>query len=247
MLIDIIKQIVTKEGEQILSEPKRVNAFFSDLAKDDPKPQKEAIIDCLEHGVVKILKDVTEEERTNCKEKLAQKLRAEEGLDVTLYREAIAILCKVLFETYVERGEAYLEKKQYDEAIINFTDAIRLYPKYGIAYERRGVAYLWKYQYDKAIIDFTEAIRLDPKYADAYYWRGEVYRVRKQYDEAIIDYTDVIRLNPKDAFAYGRRGEVYRQLDNRDQAIRDFEKALALCPSLDWVKKELKDIQEQTL
>jgi uncharacterized protein (TIGR02145 family) len=97
MLLKIVKQIVTKNGEQILFDSKRVNAFFGDLAKDEPKPLKRAFVECLEHGVVKILKDVAKEERANCKEVIAQRLRTEEGLDVELYRQATDILCQVLF------------------------------------------------------------------------------------------------------------------------------------------------------
>jgi uncharacterized protein (TIGR02145 family) len=97
MLLDIVKKIVAENGEQILFDPKRVNAFFGDLAKGEPKPIKRAFIECLEHGVVKILKDVAKEERAGCKETIAQKLRAEEGSDTELYRQVIDILCEVLF------------------------------------------------------------------------------------------------------------------------------------------------------
>jgi uncharacterized protein (TIGR02145 family) len=97
MLLEIVKQIVTKNGEQILFDPKRINAFFLDLAKDEPKPIKRAFIECLDHGIVKILKDVAKEERANCRETLAQRLHTEEGRDVELYRNAIDILCEVLF------------------------------------------------------------------------------------------------------------------------------------------------------
>jgi uncharacterized protein (TIGR02145 family) len=97
MLLDIIKQIVAKEGEKILSEPRRVSAFFSDLAKDEPKPKKLAFIKCLEYDFAKILKDVSKEERANCKESLAKKLNDEEGLELKLCRESIDMLCSVLF------------------------------------------------------------------------------------------------------------------------------------------------------
>lgn len=97
MLIDIVKEIVNRYGEQILFDSKKVRACFSDLAGNEPKPQKQAFIECLEHNAVKILKDVAEPERANCKETIAQRLRTEEGRDVELYREAIDILCEVLF------------------------------------------------------------------------------------------------------------------------------------------------------
>jgi len=97
MLLDVVKQIIAKSGEQILFDSKKVNAFFLDLAQDEPKPLKRAFIECLEHGVVKILKDVAKEERANCREALAQRLSTEEGLQVELYRQAVDILCEVLF------------------------------------------------------------------------------------------------------------------------------------------------------
>jgi formylglycine-generating enzyme required for sulfatase activity len=98
MLLDIIKQIVAKEGEKILSEPRRVSAFFMDLAKDEPKPQKLAFVKCLEHEFAKILKDVAEKELPNCKESLAKKLNSEEGLELKLCKEAVDMLCAALFE-----------------------------------------------------------------------------------------------------------------------------------------------------
>jgi hypothetical protein len=78
MLLDTIKQIVAKEGEEILSEPRKVSAFFSDLAKDEPKPQKQAFVKCLEYGFAKILKGIAKEDRDNCKENLANRLCNEE-------------------------------------------------------------------------------------------------------------------------------------------------------------------------
>jgi len=255
MLLDIVKQIVAKEGEQILSEPKRVNAFFSDLAKDEPKPQKKAIINCLEYEVVKILKDVTKEKRANCKESLAQRLRTEEGLDIELYREAIAILCEVLFgekflesqdegndksketigksnmvETYFKLGIEFDEKGDLDLAIVNYGKAIRLDPKYVFAYYNRGDAYRMKGQYDKAIEDCNEAIKLDPKYAFTYSSRGAAYRMKGQYDKAIEDCNEAIKLDPKYAFAYGCRGEAYRMKGRYDEAIEDCDKAIKLDP-----------------
>ena len=50
-------------------------------------------------------------------------------------------------------------------AIADYTEAIRLNPKFAEAYCKRGYAYGNKGVYDKAIADCTKAIRLNPKLA----------------------------------------------------------------------------------
>ena len=65
-------------------------------------------------------------------------------------------------------------KQNYDKAIADYNESIRLDPKYAIAYNNRGDAWYHKKEYDKAIADFNEAIRLDPKTAVAYSNRGSL-------------------------------------------------------------------------
>jgi hypothetical protein len=107
-LLSIINRIVAEQGEGILSDPRRVTAFFADLAKDEPKPQKNAFIKCLEHESVQALKNAAEPERDACKQKLAQRLNDEEGLDLRLCGEALELLAAVLFAN--EKKKVYCKK-----------------------------------------------------------------------------------------------------------------------------------------
>jgi len=54
------------------------------------------------------------------------------------------------------------ESGDYDKAIAELTEAIRLYPNSDGAYLMRGKTYFVKQDYDKAIADYTQAIRLEP-------------------------------------------------------------------------------------
>jgi tetratricopeptide (TPR) repeat protein len=76
------------------------------------------------------------------------------------------------------------EKGNYDRAISDYTEAIRLKPNYAKAYYNRGNAYREKGDYDRAISDYNEAIRLNPKDANAYHSRGVAY-YHKGEEEAI--------------------------------------------------------------
>jgi len=82
----------------------------------------------------------------------------------------------------VHRGEAYFNKGEFDKAIADFTEAIRLNPEYDLAYIVRGLAYSEKGEHGRAITDYTDAIALDPKLPDAYALRGQAYE--KQGDQA---------------------------------------------------------------
>src|SRR5689334_5928351 len=64
---------------------------------------------------------------------------------------------------YLGRANAYQDKKDYDRAIKDYDEAIRLNPNYGDAYNNRGLTYKSKKEFDRAIEDFNEAIRLNPK------------------------------------------------------------------------------------
>jgi Flp pilus assembly protein TadD len=75
-------------------------------------------------------------------------------------------------KAYAERGAAHLNKGDIDQAIADYTEAIRLDPYDAEAYNGRGFAYGSKGEYDRAIADYTEAIRLNPNYAN----KGEYAR-----------------------------------------------------------------------
>jgi tetratricopeptide (TPR) repeat protein len=120
------------------------------------------------------------------------------------------------------RGYVAFDKKEYDKAISDYTEAIRLKPDNAFAYNNRGYAYDAKKDYDKAISDYTEAIRLKPDYAISYNNRGNAYGAKKDYDKAISDYTEAIRLKPDYAFAYNNRGNAYDEKKEYDKAISDY-------------------------
>ena len=75
---------------------------------------------------------------------------------------------KIQSDMALARGTEALSKHNYDLAITNYSEAIRLRPDFAEAFNNRGYAYYHKGDWDKAIIDYNEAIRLKPDYAKAY-------------------------------------------------------------------------------
>ncbi len=61
---------------------------------------------------------------------------------------------------YINRGNAYKGKGEYDQAIADFTKAIELDPKVADAYNNRGYAYEKKGETNQALVDYKKASEL---------------------------------------------------------------------------------------
>ena len=93
-------------------------------------------------------------------------------------------------EAYANRGIVWARRKEYDKAIADLNEAIRLDPDDVRPYADRGAAWGSKGQLDKALADLTEAIRLDPENDSAYADRANVWFERREFDKALADLDD---------------------------------------------------------
>jgi tetratricopeptide (TPR) repeat protein len=129
---------------------------------------------------------------------------------------------------YDNRGTAYYNKGDYDRAIQDYDQAIRINPNGVSGYYSRGSAYYKKGDYDRVIQDLNEAIRLSPKDTSLYDLRGESYKNKSDYDRAIQDFNEAIHLNPNFERAYFDCGNAYIDKDDYDRAIQEFDEAIRL-------------------
>jgi tetratricopeptide (TPR) repeat protein len=129
---------------------------------------------------------------------------------------------------YGSRAVGYYSKGDYDRAIQDTDQAIRLNPNEPSFYYTSGLAYKKKGDFDRAIQDFNEAIRLNPNFERAYYDRGNAYIDKEEYDRAIQDLNEAIRLNPNNSYNYNNRGVAYLRKCDYNRAVLDYNQAIHL-------------------
>ena len=146
---------------------------------------------------------------------------------------------------YSNRGVEWNQKKEYERALADYSNAIRHDAKYADAYYNRCITYVRKEDYDRAIADCSRAIELGPSanswdaasdtrlsnnqtYSDYFERRGIAYHYKQDFDRAIADYTEALRLYPDNARALDNRGRAYQAKGDSKRADADFEAAKRL-------------------
>jgi tetratricopeptide (TPR) repeat protein len=138
----------------------------------------------------------------------------------------------------VERGHRALREEKYDQAIKDFTEAIRLDPNYAQAFHYRGLAWSEKKEYDKAIKDYDQVIRLirlDPTFDFAlavFHKRRLGLEDRSELEDsekAHERYFAVVLIGEL-AEAYLKRGLAWNEKKEYDKAIKEYDQAIQIDP-----------------
>ena len=153
-----------------------------------------------------------------------------------------------LGESKADQAEIAAAQQHYQDAIHDWTQAIKLDSEHVPAYKKnRGLVKRYLGQlaasqgntttaqqyYQAAIDDYTHVLELNPEDAAAYNNRGIAKAHLGDTEGAIEDYDNAIRLDPEDAIAYRDRGRSKEALGQEEAAKADFKKAKELNPDVE--------------
>lgn len=157
------------------------------------------------------------------------------------YRDAIRLYNTAIAQhadygrAYLNRGIAYDQLKEYDRALEDFNQAIKLCAaddQYRKEYfYNRGMCFYRLKRYDEAVKDYTEALKSAPEDPSFYGLRGRSYRELNKFDEALSDFEKSISLHQdpdEQASSLVHRGLTYKKMNEPDKALSDFTRSIEL-------------------
>ncbi|MBP7283008.1 MAG: hypothetical protein KBA66_15600 [Leptospiraceae bacterium] len=155
------------------------------------------------------------------------------------YLEALKINSKLqpvkveLAKIYIEKGYEFSEKKEYANAVTEFTKAINLRPDHAIYYDFRGDAYYANKEIDKAIDDYETFLDLEKsdhkrmnEETKKFLTTEEGKTVSKEELKLALDFSQKsLELSPDNPDYLNTLAEIYLKLGDKSNAKKANDKA----------------------
>ncbi len=133
-------------------------------------------------------------------------------------------------ETYMERGDRYRHDGEYELALEDYNEVIRLEPDSSLAYNRRGLVYAELKAYDLALADYNTALRLSPNDAVVIGNMAIVYSEVGDHEQSRATYNEALRLAPDDPVIHSNSGYNLMLMGDYEAALNAFNTSLQLRP-----------------
>jgi tetratricopeptide (TPR) repeat protein len=118
---------------------------------------------------------------------------------------------------YRQRGFAYVNQQRFQDALSDFSEAIRINPRDAGVYEQRAAVEMRINDYDKALADYSEAIKVKPDDVRFYLRRGYIYEIRGDIKNSMADTDKALKIEPKNQEAQERKKRLHDRLQSQMQ------------------------------
>jgi len=110
-----------------------------------------------------------------------------------------------------DKGNKFFLAKQYDQAIAEYSKAIKFDPSDSAFYSNRCAAYMGLNKFEEALADAEQCVKLQPKWVKGYYRKGAALMSLGRHEEAIRTLKKGLEYEPDNADLKERLAEAERE------------------------------------
>jgi tetratricopeptide (TPR) repeat protein len=144
---------------------------------------------------------------------------------------------------YLKSGKAYAAQGKEKEAIIQFSNAIKIDPRYADAHFELAKAYLKEGSAMGAYTELSRTVLLDPKNVEARLDLGQMLLAGHAYEKSLEQANAILAIDPKNADAWGLKSGIAMANHDHAEALKDIQQALQYDPNRANFHAELGLIQ----
>jgi tetratricopeptide (TPR) repeat protein len=104
-----------------------------------------------------------------------------------------------------QRATVYVSQGKFQEAITDYSEALKVKAKDPDIFERRAYAEMQLKNYDRALHDYSEAIKLSPEETKYYQVRALIFQTKGDFKAALADVDKILTVDPKNQDALQRK------------------------------------------
>ncbi len=132
--------------------------------------------------------------------------------------------------SFLERGEAYVEEGEDEEAIIEYKNVLQRDPENAAAHEALSLAYLRVNKPREAYWEMSETVRVDPTNVEARLRYGTISAAIGDYDLALEQAEAVLQLEPTNPRGFTLRAQARENREDYEGTEADFRAAVQADP-----------------
>ncbi|VAX21348.1 hypothetical protein MNBD_NITROSPINAE03-1149 [hydrothermal vent metagenome] len=147
-----------------------------------------------------------------------------------------------LFEKRIKTGLIMIEQNMYDEALVEFGEALNLKPDSARARHALGEVCMLMGEADKAEQWLLEAASINPQYIRVHEGLGELYKKKGKEDVALVYLERAAEISPHNADRQMALGKIYVDQGETEKAEGAFKTALESGPDTAGLHTEIGEI-----
>jgi tetratricopeptide (TPR) repeat protein len=155
----------------------------------------------------KLARDGAEASKSQDYDKAVELLRKATALD-RKYAPDLAV-------AYQQRGFASASNQNFQGAVQDFTEALKINSRDARIYEQRAAVEMKMRNYDKALADYSELIKLKPNEVRYLNYRAYIYELKDDVQNSMTETEKVLKQDPNNQDAKTRKQRLEQKLAER--------------------------------
>ena len=129
------------------------------------------------------------------------------------------------YRYYFDKGEELFDQQAYDNALINYNEALNLNPLFAEAYFSRAMIYQKQNNQELALRDYTILLELNPTHYEGLFSRALILFAQKKWAMAKQDFQRLLVLPTGETNAIYFRQDQFDQGVNQVYSSHDYDKS----------------------